>query len=252
MTKVSNMTVVDSTEPLSITLGGAAFPDWSAVTSDIVRRGLEGIFERQDTAKRWGCLDEDEDRVRRAILCHYLEAGIAPSFHDLAEATGLDAGAVVKRLARRDIVALDSTGRAIAGAYPFTDRHSGHRVLVGDTTVNAMCAIDALGIGAMCHQDVTVASACADCGTPIDVVTGDRGRSLEAVAPAATVVWLGLAYEDGCAANSLSRGINFYCSDDHLKADSQAAAAGYRLSLDEALEAGRAIFTPMLAPSVGP
>ncbi len=246
------MTVVDSTEPLAITLGGAAFPDWSAVTSDTVRRALGGIFQRQDTSRRWDGLDDDEDRVRRTILYHYLDAGIAPSCHDLAEATGLDAAAVVERLARRDIVALNDTDRAIAGAYPFTDRQSGHRVHVGATTVNAMCAIDALGIGAMSNLDVTTDSACAGCGAPVQVATRDRGRALEVVSPADAVVWLGLAYEDGCAANSLCRGINFYCSDDHLEANVQGDGAGHRLSLGEALEAGRAIFTPMLAPGSWP
>jgi hypothetical protein len=230
---------------------GVMFPDWSAVTSETVRRGLEGIFERQDTARRWDGLDDDEDRVRRAILQHYLEAGYAPLPDDLARATGLDAGPVVERLNQRDIVALDDATRAITGAYPFTDRHSGHQVHVGATTVNAMCAIDALGIGAMCGRDVTITSTCARCAAPIGVVTSDRGRALEAVSPPDTVVWLGLAYEDGCAANSLCRGINFYCSDDHLEAEIRGDMAGHRLSLDEALEAGRAIFTPMLATGTG-
>lgn len=143
------MTQADTTAPVSITLGGAPFPDWAAVTSETVRRGLEGIFERQDTARRWGNLDADEDRVRRAVLRHYLAAGVAPSVDELATATDFAPGVtadVVGRLARRDIVTLDHAGQAIAGAYPFTNRGSGHRVRIGATTVNAMCAIDALGI----------------------------------------------------------------------------------------------------------
>ena len=226
---------------------GVVFPDWAAVTLEAARRALAGSVACQNMASRWANLDDHEDRVRRAILRHYLEAGVAPSFHDLAEATGLDAEPVIERLAQRDIIALDGTGQTIAGAYPFTDRHSGHQVHVGDTTVNAMCAIDALGVGAMCRRDVTITSTCAGCAAPIGVITHDRGRALEAVSPDHAVVWMGLTYDGVCAANSLCREFNFYCSDDHLEAEDQGGMVCHRLSLDEALEVGRAIFTPLLA-----
>ena len=226
---------------------GVVFPDWSAVTSEAARRALAGSVACQNTASRWANLDDHEDRVRRAILRHYLDAAVAPSFDELATATGLDVGPVVERLAQRDIIALDGTGRTIAGAYPFTDRHSGHQVHVGDASINAMCAIDALGVGAMCRRDVTITSTCAGCAAPIGVITSDRGRAIEAVSPDHAVVWMGLTYDGACAANSLCREFNFFCSDDHLEAAVQADMVGHRLSLDEALEVGRAIFTPLLA-----
>ncbi|NJO35330.1 MAG: hypothetical protein HC869_21830, partial [Rhodospirillales bacterium] len=77
---------------------------------------------------------------------------------------------------------------------------------------------------------------------PIRFTTSDCGRALSAADPATAVVWSGLRYEDGCAASSICVTMAFFCSDAHLE-DWRAAhdpkAAGFRLSMDEALQAGR-------------
>jgi hypothetical protein len=54
----------------------------------------------------------------------------------------------------------------------------------------------------------------------------------------------------GCAADTLCTVITFFCSAAHLEAWRSANhpdAAGFRLSLDEAVQVGRAIFGPTLA-----
>uniref|UniRef100_UPI001BDD1532 organomercurial lyase n=1 Tax=Escherichia coli TaxID=562 RepID=UPI001BDD1532 len=84
--------------------------------------------------------------------------------------------------------------------------------------LNAMCAVDALGIGAMTDRDIRVASRCRHCGAPIRIATRDRGRMLAKVEPQSAVMWQSIRYEDACAANSLFATTAFFCSDDHLSA----------------------------------
>jgi alkylmercury lyase len=63
------------------------------------------------------------------------------------------------------------------------------------------------------------------------------------------VVWYDFAYGQ-TAAMSCCPSIGFFCGDGHLQqwmAAQTAARAGYRLTIDEALEVGRAIFGPVFA-----
>ena len=230
---------------------GVTFPDWSAARSPAVRDALLAMIGSDHVLNRWSGYDPATDRVRVALLRLYAEQGRAPSSDALAMRAELSETAVrplLEELRRRDLVVLD--GDRIVGAYPFTDQDTGHRVTLDRRTLNAMCAVDALGIGAMTGHDIRVASRCRHCGTPIRITTQDRGRALADVAPTTAVVWLSVRYEGACAANSLCAKTAFLCSDDHLAAWRQARQSdepGFRLSIEEALEAGRAIFGPSLA-----
>jgi mercury(II) reductase len=113
-----------------------------------------------------------------------------------------------------------------------------------------MCAVDALGIGAMTDRDIAIASSCRHCGAPIRITTRERGRAVAAVAPSTAVMWQSVRYEDGCAASSLCATTAFFCSDEHLSAwrdERSADEPGFRLSIEEGLQAGRALFGPSLA-----
>jgi mercuric reductase len=129
---------------------GVTFPDWSSVTSPVVKDALLAMVGSDHVLNRWSGYDPDADRVRVALLQLYVEHGRAPTTGALAERTGLSETAIrplLEELHRRDLVVLD--GERIIGAYPFSDRDTGHRVTVDGCTLNAMCAVDALGIGAM-------------------------------------------------------------------------------------------------------
>lgn len=234
---------------------GVIFPDWSAVTSETVREALGATFEVFGVEKRWSGLDAAQDRIRRAILEAYARTGHAPSIAQLAVATGFTPSHtrdVLLKLKDRDMVVLDPEGKAILGSYPFTERDSGHRVRLGDHVLNAMCAIDALGVGAMYGTDVTIESACGHCGTAIEIATRDAGRALGGFTPRNAIVWLGIEYANGCAATSLCTVMAYFCSDDHLaswRAAERPDGNGFLLSMDEGLQAGKAIFTPLLAPA---
>ncbi len=152
-------------------------------------------------------------------------------------------------LQERDLLGMDLAADAIIYAYPFTSQPTEHRINLGGCTLNALCAIDALGAGSMCRADATITSSCRLCGTTIEIGTVQCGTARGRARPASTVVWYDLAYAQA-AATSCCPSIGFFCCDEHLQqwmAAQTAARAGYRLGLDEALEVGRAIFGPVFA-----
>ncbi|RXG86364.1 bifunctional organomercurial lyase/mercury(II) reductase MerBA [Bradyrhizobium zhanjiangense] len=230
---------------------GVTFPDWSVVKSPAVKDALQAMVGSDHVFDRWSGYDPATDRVRVALLQLYSEDGRAPTTGALAERAGLNETSVptlLEELRRRDLAVLD--GGQIVGAYPFTDRDTGHQVTLDGRVLNAMCAVDALGIGAMTDRDITIASRCRHCSAPIRVTTRDQGRMLARVEPKTSVMWQSVRYEGACAANSLCATTAFFCSDDHLSAWRREQAAdetGFRLSIEEGLEAGRALFGPSLA-----
>jgi mercuric reductase len=232
---------------------GVTFPNWAAATSPQAREALLAIFEAIGAERMWRSYTPAEDAVRTSLLRLYAELGRAPSIGDLARHTGTSESAIRSHLARlkaRDLIVLDADGERIVGAYPWTDRATEHRVRLGERTLNALCAIDALGAGDMYGRDVEIRSRCRSCGAPITVATSDRGRAVADIWPGSAVVWSGIRHTGGCAANSICTIIAFFCDDAHLaawRAAHHPGVPGFRLSIDEALQAGRAVFGPSLA-----
>jgi hypothetical protein len=231
-------------------------PDWSQATSDAARRALAGMTQVEELLARLSNIDPVEDRVWQAVLQGYVELGRAPGASEIAGRTAFDIKTVrssLRRLQARDLVVLAGSAAAIAGAYPFTERATPHRVHLGPHVLNAMCAIDALAAGAMYGEDIEIESACHQCRRPIAIKTTDRGRAIEATVPEGAIVWAGLRYANNCAATSLCRVLAFFCSDEHLDswrtANGSDAPDGVRLTLAEAMEVGRAHFMPILTPA---
>jgi mercuric reductase len=244
---------MSNTTPSFTMRPGVSCPDWSVVQSRVVKDALLAMFEPEHILSRWSGYAPSEDRVRTTVLRLYAEQGRAPTVEALATAARLTVDDVRLQLAhlrQRDLVVLSQDGDRILGAYPFTDRGTEHRVTVSGGVVNAMCAVDALGVGAMLGRDIQVDSRCLRSGVAIHITTRDRGCAIAAVRPETTVVWLGLHYDGGAAAISLCTVTAFFRTDDDLDAwrvETQGAEPrGVRLSLNEALEAGRALFGPSL------
>lgn len=230
---------------------GVTFPDWSAITSSVVRDALQAMVGSDHVFDRWSGYDAATDRIRVGLLQLYAENGRAPTPGALAERVGLSETAIrplLQELRRHDLVVLDD--ERIVGASPFSDRNTGHQVTLDGGVLNAMCAVDALGIGATTGRDIAISSRCRHCGAPIQIATRERGRALGDVEPKSAVMWQSVRYEGACAANSLCATTAFFCSDDHLSAwrgERSADEPGFRLSIEEGLEAGRALFGPSLA-----
>jgi mercuric reductase len=236
---------------------GVSFPERTAITSPNAEAALAAILSAFDLAHRWGGYSEEEDRVRRTVIEGLAKLDHGPDAAWIAARIGLERGRVaglLDRLVSRDLVVRASDGDTIIGAYPLTTRPTEHRVRLGGRIVQAMCAVDALGTGAMFGADVAIESRCRACGVPIRILTKQRGTALDHVDPPAAIVWSGIRYEGACAATSLCMVIAFFCSEAHLESWRQVnhpGAEGYCLTLDEAMQVGRALFAPVLRPAGG-
>lgn len=236
--------------PTAVLRPGVVIPDWSAVEGEPARAALAAIFAI--LRKAVSGLDAPEDRVWRAVQEIFARTTAVPEVRRVADRAGLDAElalATLGKLHARDLVVFDEVAGEVVGAYPFTTMNTGHRVTFDGHARAAMCAIDALGIGAMCGADTAIASACAACGAPIAIATTDQGRRLGALSPTAAVVRAGVEYSGNCAATSLCRSTLFFCGDAHRRRwqSETGAAGGFRLSMHEALALGVALFGPVLA-----
>jgi hypothetical protein len=94
---------------------------------------------------------------------------------------------------RTGLLALRPDGQTLRYVYPFSVGTTGHRVTLGRHTLNSMCAIDALGTGAMYGRDIAIDSQCGFCSEAIRVTTADKGNGLDTVSPAGAVVWYDFA-----------------------------------------------------------
>jgi alkylmercury lyase len=234
---------------------GVRRPDWSVVTHPVAREALSGrTAARSGLIEKWlARLDEAEDVVWRCVLELFAALGRAPRLEEIASATKMQRkrlAPVLRQLQQRDLLAFDEATGSIAHAYPFTESNTGHRVHLGERVLNALCAVDALGVGAMYGRDIMIESFCHFCSAEICVATRRNGTSLGGVSPGSTVVWYDAVYAGDCAATSCCPSIAFFCSDDHLQrwlASRATQRQGYRLSPDEATEMGRALFGPVLS-----
>jgi alkylmercury lyase len=233
---------------------GVFRPDWSVVTSTAARNALAGrAAARSALLEAWAHpLGRDEDQVWRCVLRLYAKRGHPPLPGDIAAAEGIiedDVQVLLQRLQLKDLLGLEPATGTIRFAYPFSQPATGHQVFLRGRCLNALCAIDALGVGAMYGTDVEIKSSCRACDEPIRVTTMTEGREVLTATPGETVVWYDFAYEGG-AAGSCCRTTAFFCSHEHLRgwlAGRSQGQAGAALALDEALEVGRALFGPILS-----
>jgi hypothetical protein len=76
------------------------------------------------------------------------------------------------------------------------------------------------------------------------------GTEIKSADPETAIVWSGIQLSDGCAADSLCTILAFFSSEmefENWRANEHPDTPGYRLSLEEGMQVGRAIFGPFLA-----
>ncbi|SRR6266436_2676245 len=229
-------------------------PDWSVLTRPRAREALlRRDRSRFGLAEKWiQVLEPTQDRVWRTVLELFARSGRPPHLHEIAKETRLSVENIrvlVSELQAHDLLGSHKSADVILYAYPFSAGQTEHRVRLRDRKLYAVCAIDALGIAGMFRTDVDIESSCRACGSRIEISTAQSGKSLSHARPIDAVVWYDLAYS-GRAAASCCPSIAFFCSDAELRQWLRARSpqrAGYPLTLDEALEVGRALFEPALA-----
>jgi alkylmercury lyase len=233
---------------------GVQRPDWSAVTRPAAREALLSRDRtRAGVQEKWyHALPAQQDAVWQTVIALFAKYGRPPSLAEVVGDTDLpfeQVRTLLLELRTHDLLGMNTAADAIIYAYPFTSQPTEHRVNLDGRTLNALCAIDALGAGSMCREDATITSSCRLCGTAIEIGTAQRGTALGHARPTSALVWYDLAYNQ-TAATSCCPLIGFFCCDVHLQqwmAAQTTARAGHRLTLEEALEVGRAIFGPVFA-----
>lgn len=155
---------------------------------------------------------------------------------------GVDLEDALAVLAREDLVHVDAAARPLV-AYPFSATPRGHRVLIdGKHWVEAMCAIDALGIAPMLGLLVEIYARDPLSGGEIWVrLDPYEGAWWE---PRDAVVLSGSACREGPSFRGCCDVLNFFETGEHAERylAGNASLSGHPISLLEAIEAGRIVF----------
>jgi Alkylmercury lyase len=185
----------------------------------------------------------DRERVLYQWILRGFAAGEPPTvetIRDAAASVGVDVEAALARLAVEDLVHRDPQSSAILVAYPFAGQPRGHRVLIDGTRwVEAMCAIDALGIAAMLNASVEVSSHDPSTGAEIWVrIDPGDGAWWE---PETAVVLAGRQCDRGPSFGGCCEVLNFFESSASAQQylDDHVAISGAPISIPEAIDAGR-------------
>jgi hypothetical protein len=194
-------------------------------------------------------LTEAERELYVWILRRFASAD-RPSSGELRAAAGrlaLDAEDALATLSREDLVHRGTDGE-VTVAYPFSGRPTAHRVrFPNGHAIDAMCAIDALGIAPMFGQRIEIESR--------DPVSGEEIRAQVAPDgpgewwPQSAVVVAGAIRNQGDACSGCCPVLNFFASPANAARwlAQHPEVRGDLISMDEAAAAGRAVFGDVLA-----
>ncbi|MGR8010370.1 alkylmercury lyase family protein [Streptomyces hypolithicus] len=208
--------------------------------------GGDGGPVRADRPYRAADLPDGLREVYRHILRHFAATGAAPSAAELAAVAapfGLDPAEALARLAETDLIAVD--GGDLVAAYPFSPTPTDHVVRLGDVTVYAMCAIDALGMAAMLDADTSIASIDPHTGRPVYAAVNETEALFT---PADAVVVYAASDAPGRSIDTCCTTINFFTSPDSARAWITAHPTLTATILDQkaATTLARDIFGPLL------
>jgi alkylmercury lyase-like protein len=166
-----------------------------------------------------------------------------------AERLGIDAERVLETLAGEDLVHRGADGE-ITVAYPFSGPPTTHKVrFPGGHQVDAMCAIDALGVAPMFGEPIEVESRDPVSGEVIGARVAPNGAA--EWWPESAVVVAGAIRSQGDACCGCCPVLNFFASTPnagHWLAE-HPEMRGDVISMNEAAAVGRAVFSDVLTPS---
>jgi hypothetical protein len=195
-------------------------------------------------AARRARLNASEQELYLWILRRFASSG-RPSRSALeaaAEQFDADLRSALATLSREDLIHFDKTGE-IAVAYPFSGRPTPHSVrFPNGHKVDAMCALDALGIAPMFGEPIEIESR--------DPVSGDAIRAR--VAPDASVEWApepavvvaGSMSNEGEACGGCCPVLNFFASSANAERwlAAHPQVSGTVITIEDATAAGRTVF----------
>lgn len=216
----------------------------------VVERALEAatIPRSRCGPERTARLNGGERALYRWIIERFALATppTAAQIAEQAKTHALDTKTALAVLAREDLVHTDDDG-AVTVAYPFSAQARGHEVTVEGRVVQAMCAIDALGIAAMLDRPIEVRSHDPLSGSEIRVHANPDG--VTTWQPEAAVVLAGSSSCDGPSYRGCCDVLNFFESTENAQRylRENTEVAGMPIPISEAAAAGRAVFGQILA-----
>jgi hypothetical protein len=232
---------------LSAQAGVTAEPELSEVVEHAL--SAAGIAPARFGPARLEQLSESERKLYRWILERFAQGGRpkAEQLRDRASELGIEIETTLASFATLDLVHHDQASGEILVAYPFSARPRGHSVLIdGTQRVEAMCAIDALGIAPMLELPLEITSHDPHSGGQVRVrLDPDDGAWWE---PITAVVLAGSACCDGPSFRGCCDVLNFFESPDTADhyLSKHPELAGFPISIPEAVEAGHAVFANLL------
>jgi hypothetical protein len=214
-------------------------------TTAALQIGLEaaGIPPERLGQARTASLSQPEREFYFWILRSF-GAGTPPEGEPTRQAAarfGLDSEQALAVLAREDLVHADAGGRPLV-AYPFSAKERGHRVLIDEHWVEAMCAIDALGIGPMLELPIEIVSRDPLSGGEVWVrLDPAEGAWWE---PTGAVVLAGSVCCEGPSFRSCCDVLNFFEARDNAERylRKNPSVSGLPISIPDAVELGRVVF----------
>jgi hypothetical protein len=219
--------------------------------AEVVQRALStaGIAPERFGPARRSRLDERERQLYRWILESFAR-GARPEVDELCDRASeldLQIEATLASFATLDLVHHDAASGEILVAYPFSAQPRGHTVVIdGKHRVEAMCAIDALGIAPMLELPIEIHShdPLTDSEIWVRLDPGD-GAWWE---PTTTVVLTGSAGCDGPSFRGCCDVLNFFQSLDSADRylGDHPDLAGFPISIPDAIEVGRTVFADLL------
>lgn len=216
--------------------------------ADVITQAVQRLSQQLPLKDRQDTLSEPLKALHREVLSSLVTRGRPPTRAEVAALVGEDqVDASIARLGSEDLAVLSQDRREILGAYPVTAEQTNHAVHVGGHEIHAMCALDAVSVGAMYDVPVEICSVCRVTGEPICIKQNGM-QILEATPPTARV-GVRWQYPSGDhAAHSMCMEMVF------LKDDAAAAAwhggdlQNYTVfTLDEAVQFGARFFNPLLS-----
>jgi mercuric reductase len=228
-------------------------------------QALQALHEILPLKERQDSLTPAYRELHRSILRSLIEQGRPLDEGEVGKAVGgaEEARQAIALLGAYDLVVLGPlnvtdvrTGRQVVlggmggdvvGAYPVTTEKTPHKLKVGGHSLYAMCAVDALAVGAAFDREVEIESACHVTGEPIRI--HQRRKEILKATPAARDIRVGVRWQRlaTAAAHCLCRQMVFL--KDPAVADKwqgRDPATMDVFTLAEAIDFGEAFFAPLM------
>ncbi len=114
---------------------------------------LKSVLPLKDKQEACG---QEMKELHQKMLRSFVEQGRILTRTEMAEHVG-SIDEAINVLNNNDMVVFADTGEPI-GAYPFTMEEREHKIQINGHKVNAMCALDALGVSPMFNMDTHISS----------------------------------------------------------------------------------------------